>query len=212
MRLSIILYLLIFLASCTSTKEVAKNLTKVEKDAIPTAKETIEVFQKELTAEYSNPTTSPLKEAAADFKGHDFFPIDLKYRVVANLTRYEKEPFFEMTTSGPRTPEYRKYGLLQFEIDGKAYQLTLFQNQSFMTNPLYRDYLFLPFTDETTGVNTYGGGRYIDMRIPKGDTMVIDFNQAYNPYCAYTTGYSCPIPPEVNHLNLTVEAGIMLKE
>ncbi len=136
----------------------------------------------------------------------------MTYRVVAKITRYEKEPFFEMPTSGPKTPEYRKYGLLQFEIAGKAYELTIFQNLSSMRSPIYRDYLFLPFTDLTNGENTYGGGRYIDIRIPKGDTMIIDFNQAYNPYCAYTTGYSCPIPPEENYLDLAVEAGIMLKK
>ena len=204
----ITLYLLLFLVSCTSTKEVAS----VAKEAIPNPKETIQTFQQELSAKYSNPTTSPLKEAAAEFKGHEFFPIDLKYRVVAKITRYKDEPFFEIPTSGPKTPEYRKYGLLQFEIDGKAYELTILQNLSSMRNPLYRDRLFLPFTDLTNGVNTYGGGRYIDLRIPKTDTIVIDFNQAYNPYCAYTTGYSCPIPPEENHLDLAVEAGIMLKE
>ncbi len=202
------LYLLIFLASCTSTKEAAKDVV----NATLTPKEKIQTFQKELSEKYSNPTTSPLREGAADFKGHEFYPIDLKYRVEAKLTRYKEEPFFKMPTSGPKTPEYRKYGLLQFEIAGRAYELTIFQNLSSMRNPLYRDYLFLPFTDLTNGEKTYGGGRYIDIRIPKGETMIIDFNQAYNPYCAYTTGYSCPIPPEENHLDLAVEAGIMLKK
>lgn len=202
------LYLLIFLVSCTTTK----NIDATKNEATSIAKEKIQTFQKELSAKYSNPTTSPLKEAAVDFKGHDFFPIDLKYRVVASITRFKEEPFFKMPTSGPKTPEYRKYGLLKFEIDGKAYELTILQNQASMRNPLYRDYLFLPFTDLTNGERTYGGGRYIDIRIPKGETMIVDFNQAYNPYCAYTTGYSCPIPPEENHLNLAVEAGIMLKK
>lgn len=205
---NISLYLLLFLVSCTSTKEVAKDLSNTTLSPI----EKIQTFQKDLSEKYSNPVTSPLKEAALDFKGHEFFPIDLKYRVEAKLTRYKEEPFFEMPTSGPKTPQYRKYGLLKFEIDDKAYELTILQNQASMRNPLYRDYLFLPFTDLTNGENTYGGGRYIDIRIPKGETMIIDFNQAYNPYCAYTTGYSCPIPPEENHLNLAVEAGIMLKK
>jgi uncharacterized protein (DUF1684 family) len=72
----------------------------------------------------------------------------------------------------------------------------------------YRDYLFLPFIDQTNGEETYGGGRYVDLRIPEGDTLIIDFNKAYNPYCAYNKKYSCPLVPAVNELKTSVTAGV----
>ena len=70
------------------------------------------------------------------------------------------------------------------------------------------DYLFLPFTDLTNGEATYAGGRYIDLAIPDGDTLIIDFNKSYNPYCAYNKKYSCPIVPKVNHLEIDINAGV----
>ena len=72
----------------------------------------------------------------------------------------------------------------------------------------YEDYLFLPFLDDTNGEESYGGGRYIDCRIPEGDTIEIDFNKAYNPYCAYNENYSCPIVPRENYLAIEVKAGV----
>ena len=72
----------------------------------------------------------------------------------------------------------------------------------------YKDYLFLPFTDLTNGDTTYGGGRYIDMRIPEKNTIILDFNQSYNPYCAYGGNYSCPIPPAENNLDIAITAGV----
>lgn len=68
--------------------------------------------------------------------------------------------------------------------------------------------LFLPFRDRSSGDKTYGGGRYIDLDVPTGESLIIDFNKSYNLYCAYTDGYSCPIPPEGNTLKIAIEAGI----
>jgi uncharacterized protein (DUF1684 family) len=76
--------------------------------------------------------------------------------------------------------------------------------------PKYQNLLFLPFKDHTSGKTSYGGGRYLDLPIPSGNKLVIDFNKAYHPYCAYTTGYSCPVVPEDNYLDLAVEAGIKM--
>jgi uncharacterized protein (DUF1684 family) len=76
--------------------------------------------------------------------------------------------------------------------------------------PQYKDYLYLPFKDFTNGESTYGGGRYLDFKmsdIQENQTIIIDFNKAYNPYCAYSDGYSCPIPPSENHLQVFIEAG-----
>jgi uncharacterized protein len=78
-----------------------------------------------------------------------------------------------------------------------------------MNRPEYADYLFVPFTDATTGNETYGSGRYIDLRLGdiKNNTVLLDFNKCYNPYCAYTSGYNCPIPPKENRLAVAVKAG-----
>ena len=192
-----------FLFGCTSVKDISASLTPEEE---------IKAFQTHLTAEYKDSTTSPYRSNVADFKGHEFFPINLKYRIEATFTSYENEAFFNMPTSGVRKPKYRKYGLLQFQLEGKAYELTLYQNLALMKNPMYKNYLFLPFTDLTNGAATYEGGRYIDFRIPTEKTVTLDFNQAYNPYCAYVDGYSCPIPPAENHLETHIKAGIMLKK
>ncbi len=186
----------------------AKETTSINEDQ----KKAIEAYQQGLNDKYTNPITSPLKEKASEFEAHSFFPIDLNYRVEATFTKLEDEPFFNIETSGPKNPAYRKYGYLDFTLQGKPYQLVLLQNQMNMRNPLYRDHLFLAFTDLTSGVSTYGGGRYIDMKIPTSNTMLLDFNMSYNPYCAYTTGYSCPVPPEENFLEIAIEAGIKLEQ
>ncbi len=112
-----------------------------------------------------------------------------------------------MKTSTSRLPEYRKYGQLHFHLGGKPLVLTVYQNLELIRQEKYRDYLFIPFTDETNGHASYGGGRYLDFRIPATPRVTLDFNLAYNPYCAYGGAYSCPIPPAENALPLAVEAG-----
>ena len=171
----------------------------------------IKKFQKELNEGYTNPKETPLRgDNFTNFKQHPFFPIDLKYRVTAQLKRTENAEPFEIPTSSGRTQPYREYGKATFVIDGKSYVLTLFQNLNLIKRPEYKDHLFLPFRDETKGIETYGGGKYIDLRIPKGDEIFIDFNQSYHPYCAYNAyDYSCPIVPEENFLPVRIEAGVM---
>ena len=90
----------------------------------------------------------------------------------------------------------------------KSNLLLIYQNQKLLLTDDFEDYLFLPFIDETNGESTYGGGRYIESRIPKGNTLMVDFNEAFNPYCAYNYKYSCPVVPIENTLNLKVEAGV----
>lgn len=197
-------FIALMLVSCTATQTITKT------DLTPT--ETIKAFQKKRNDDYKKPETSPFQKKTADFKGHHFFPIDLTYRVKAKVTLILNSEPFSMPTSGARQPKYRKYGRLSFILKGKKRELTLYQNLGLMKNPVYKDYLFLPFTDLTNGEETYGGGRYIDFRIPKSEEVILDFNQAYNPYCAYVDGYSCPIPPAENNLEMEVRAGIILKK
>ncbi|MFC4720829.1 DUF1684 domain-containing protein [Geojedonia litorea] len=166
-------------------------------------------YQKEMNAKFKDASTSPLKDKdRKNFKGLNFFKFDSSYVVQATLKRTPNEQPFKMKTTTDRTPEYVKYGEVSFELKGELYQLNIYQNLELLDVEGYEDYLFLPFLDDTNGDETYGGGRYVEGRIPDGDTITIDFNTAYNPYCAYNEKYSCPIVPRENYLALKVEAGV----
>jgi len=173
-----------------------------------TQQKTAEQFQKETNEHYADEESSPLlKEDLINYKGLPFYKIDSQYIVVARINRIEKVKPFKMKTTTDRRPEYVVYAVATFDLNGTEHNLNIYKSYG-TSNPEYEDYLFLPFTDETSGNETYGGGRFIDLRITEGNEMVIDFNQAYNPYCAYNYKYSCPIPPKENHLNTRIEAGV----
>ena len=166
-------------------------------------------FQDTLNAEYANRAESPLSEEDfKTFKNLDFYPINEKFIITAQFIRTENEPVFKMKTSTDRLPEYVKYGELHFEMNNKNFQLNVYQNIDLSKLAGYEDYLFLPFSDLTCGKDSYIGGRYIDLRFPKSDTVIIDFNTAYNPYCAYNHKYSCPIVPLENDLEIEILAGV----
>ena len=166
-------------------------------------------WQKEMNAEYKDASTSPLKEKdRSDFKSLDFFKFDSTYVVTATLKRTPNTEWFKMKTTTSRESEERIFGILTFQLKGKSFSLNVYQGKELMKDEDYKDYLFLPFLDNTNGDTTYGGGRYIDLRIPEGDTIEIDFNKAYNPYCAYNERYSCPIVPRENYLDTNIEAGV----
>lgn len=166
-------------------------------------------WQKQMNAEFKDATTSPLKEKdRKKFMGLDFFEVDSSFVVYGAFTRAEGENVFKMKTTTDRLPEYIKYGEVEFEINGRPFKLNVYQNLELVKKPEYMDYLFMPFLDKTNGNESYGGGRYIDLRIPDGDTIIIDFNEAYNPYCAYNEKYSCPIVPRENYLDIEIKAGV----
>lgn len=193
-----ILMLLLFLAISTLVFGQNKSLISESESA-----------QIELNEEFTNPETTILKpEDFKNFTSLEFYPIDEKYIVEAKIVRTPNEKPFLMPTTTTRLPEYVKYGVLHFSIDGTDFSLNIFKSTEPYDEPGYEDYLFLPFTDLTSGDGSYGGGRYLDQRIPEGDKMIIDFNKAYNPYCAYNERYSCPIPPKENDLQLRIEAGV----
>lgn len=169
----------------------------------------IEKFQKELNAEYANAKTSPLlPEDLKDFQSLDFYPADEKFYVVAKFIRTENEQPFEMKTTTARKPVYVKYGEAHFSIDGQDFKLNIYSNIELSKKKEYKDYLFLPFSDLTCGNESYIGGRYLDLEIPQADTIVIDFNRSYNPYCAYNPKYSCPKVPLENDLKIEIRAGV----
>ena len=166
-------------------------------------------FQEEMNLKFKNDESSPLKaNHRKTFKALEFFPIDTTYIVTAQFVRTPDEIPFYMPTTTERLPEYVKYGELYFNLKGKDLKLNIYQNKELILQKEYEDYLFLPFTDLTNGVTTYGGGRYLDLRVPEGNLIEINFNQAYNPYCAYNEKYSCPIPPPENDLYIEIEVGV----
>ncbi len=202
------MFLLLSFMACGKGKKYHEAKTQnvaVNSDAI----KTILKFQKELDAEYKNPETSPLPDRyRKDFEGLDFFSPDTNYTVVARFERTpDAIPFLLSTTTNEKTEEV-VYGIAHFELNGKTHQLEIYQSPELIKQEKYRDYLFLPFLDETNGTETYGGGRYIDLSIPEADTILIDFNKAYNPYCVYNKKYSCPLVPRQNYLKTRVLAGV----
>ena len=169
----------------------------------------VEKFQKDLNAEYADATTSPLTaEDLAKFKSLDFYPINEKAFVAARFVRTENEKPFGMPTSTARKPMYVKYGEAHFVLEGKELKLNIYQNIELSKKEEYKDHLFMPFSDLTSGKESYIGGKYIDLKIPKGNTIVIDFNLSYNPYCAYNHKYSCPKVPLENDLAVEINAGV----
>lgn len=174
----------------------------------------IKDFQKSLNEEYAHKNETPLRgENYLNFKGHPFFPINTKYRVNAKLTLTPNAAPFEIPTSSGKTKTYRAYGIAHFQLDGKPYELTIYQSLKLIQQEKYKNHLFLPFRDATNGKETYGGGKYIDLEIPQGDEIIIDFNQSYQPFCAYNAfDYSCPIVPESNKLPIEIRAGVMYED
>ncbi len=189
-----LIFLMICAVACAQDKQTLNGETE---------------WQKEMNAEFKDASKSPLKKKdLKKFKGLDFFKFDSTYVVKAVLKKTPDSEWFKMKTTTSRESEERVFGVLTFELKGQKFQLNVYQGKDLMTTEGYEDYLFLPFLDDTNGDATYGGGRYIDLRIPKGDEIEIDFNKAYNPYCAYNEKYSCPIVPRINYLRTEVKAGV----
>jgi uncharacterized protein (DUF1684 family) len=170
-------------------------------------------YQKELKEFYENPETTPLKEEEkSNFKGIHFYPIEDSFKVTADFTKIENGKSIPFPTSAKKIKQYKEYGLVQFQLEGKNLELTLYQS-----DPLHEGYensLFLPFTDDTNGDTSYGGGRYLDLETSdvKNGKIILDFNKAYNPYCAYSKHYNCPIPPANNYLEVEIKAGVSYLE
>lgn len=141
-----------------------------------------------------------------------FFPISETYRVQARFERVYEFGWFDMETSGKIKKKHRVYGILHFTLHDTLLELRVYQSEQLMNSKEYKDLLFVPFTDKTSGEESYANGRYIDLTIDelKNGIYLLDFNKAYNPYCAYVSGvYNCPIPPAENDLAVVVKAGEM---
>jgi uncharacterized protein len=139
-----------------------------------------------------------------------FFDVDPALRIETVYTPLRDQPVFNMGTSSGTTKQAQKIGKVKFVIDKKSYELSAYQLLALRTNPAQQDLFFIPFTDGTSGVETYSSGRYLDFKlgdIKNAKSLVVDFNKAYNPYCAFVDGYNCPIPPPENQLPVAIKAG-----
>ncbi len=167
----------------------------------------IKKHRKHYKKEFLKDKRSPLEKK--DLKKLRFYEADPKYAVRCAFRETPNEKPFELATYSGITKPYRKYGELSFEIDGKPYSLAVYQSLRLIKMPQYKNHLFIPFKDLTNGETTYGGGRYIDIETTDivDDQLLLDFNTCYNPWCAYSDGYNCPIPPKENHLEVAIEAG-----
>jgi uncharacterized protein (DUF1684 family) len=150
---------------------------------------------------------SPLKKD--DLKFLRFYNADSTYRITAKVEILANEAAFVMPVFSGTGQQYIRYAALKFMLKGKPVKMIVYRDIALSKNLQYKDYLFLPFTDATNGNATYGGGRYIDLSEAdlRDGSVVIDFNKAYNPYCAYSEGYACPRPPDENRTEIAVEAG-----
>jgi uncharacterized protein len=164
--------------------------------------------RKEQDAEMKTNANSPIPEPEKSaFSKLRYYRPKVSFRKEADFERYNEASRFLMKTTTDRLPEYSLYGKITFRHNGSEYQLNVYQNIELTKKPGYENYLFIPFNDETNGKTTYGGGRFLDITETGKDTLIIDFNRAYNPYCAYNHKYSCPIPPEENNLRIKIKAG-----
>ena len=147
-----------------------------------------------------------MKKAKTKFR---FFKPDETYQLKATFVKLQDSTGFIMKTSGTKDQKFFRYGRVSFRLNGADVSLTVYQNEQLMKDTAYENYLFVPFTDLTSGEESYGGGRYLDLEMNsiKSDFILIDFNKAYNPYCAYASGYNCPIPPRENDLPIAIRAG-----
>ena len=158
---------------------------------------------------FKDSSESPLTKADFDrFDSIPYFKIDTNYIVTAHIKLTPDAEPFEMLTSTDRRPVYVTHGILHFELKERHYQLSAYKNMAYLEDEEYFKYMFIPFADETNGLETYGGGRFMELLIPEADSLILDFNQTFNPLCAYNHRYSCPKPPAENHLNVKIEAGV----
>lgn len=172
-------------------------------------RDSLDAYWARINAQYADTAHSPLlPEDRAAFTALERFAPDPAYVVQARFKAREGRAF-GMRTTTERMPQYQAVGRLTFTLQGRKCRLTVYRNIDLVKRPEYANHLFLPFTDPTSGEETYGGGRYIDLEGPLGRLVEVDFNRAYNPYCAYGGRYSCPIPPPENHLEVPVRAGVL---
>lgn len=148
---------------------------------------------------------SPFRGQPGEFKAPSYFPPNMSYVVKARLVPIEEKKVRVVITSTGEQTQYLEYAWAMFSLHDRVNQLLILE---IMDMGPTRGKLFLAFADETSARETYGGGRYLDVKkVPAATSIELDFNKAYNPYCAYNDSYSCPLPPRENILPIAIQAG-----
>ncbi|GHE48132.1 peptide deformylase [Sphingobacterium griseoflavum] len=167
----------------------------------------IKNFRKQQLTSLSQQAKGPIAEQ--NLRYLDYYLPDETFKVQATVEMLFDEPTFRMPTSDGTSKEFRRFAHVHFKLKGQQFSVPIYENVSLFPSKMQSSYLFFPILDKTTGETTYESGRYIDVKkqdISQGK-LTIDFNKAYNPYCAYSTGYRCPQPPRDNYLDIAIEAG-----
>lgn len=201
LRLAVFICTLTLLVSCGKQEEPktqAPDLANADSYTLEVVKD-----RKMKDLHFLRDDSSPLRDTDKEmFQELDYYPISKDYAFYTALEPLATPEEFVIATSKDRPREMLHIGYLPFTMDGAEYKLAVFTPKD--TTDGY--YWFIPFTDATSGKDTYGGGRYIDIENP-ADSVFLDFNYAYNPYCAYNDNYDCPIPPAENRLAIAIKAG-----
>lgn len=165
----------------------------------------VEATREEKDRYFKRAHNSPIPpEDRQAFEGLDYYPYDPDLVFEVELQREEDGKVLILDTSVEgQQQEYRRVGYFAFEADGEPQRLAAYRR----VGDRAHDSLFVPFRDATSGKETYGAGRYLDLEAESGDTYLLDLNEAYNPYCAYNPNYVCPLPPRENWLDVPIEAG-----
>lgn len=152
-----------------------------------------------------NSAESPFAKAKDSYTGLNYFAPDITYRVMADLEPIQQKKTVILGTNDGKEQRYIEYAYARFKLHGKNNKLLILEIADM--GP-FRGKLFLAFGDETSARETYGAGRYLDVtKTPGSSTIKLDFNLAYNPYCAYDESFTCPLPPRENILSIPIEAG-----
>jgi uncharacterized protein (DUF1684 family) len=147
---------------------------------------------------HADPHSPLTAEQKREFSGLNYFPVNLDLDLKVELERFDNPEDVQMQTTTGDVQRYEKLGRFKFEVKGQEAELTIFANE--------HGY-FLPFVDSLAGKETYGAGRYLEPERTPDGRFHVDFNMAYNPFCAYNELYSCPITPFENRIQVPIEAG-----
>ncbi|MBN1438871.1 MAG: DUF1684 domain-containing protein [Anaerolineales bacterium] len=169
-------------------------------------KEQIEAERMEKDAFFGRHPQSPIPPAErAGFRGLDYYPPDPGMRFELELSEHTEKKAVRMAYSKGAERDYIRWGEFRFVVDGKECTLQAYKSNA------DEDRLFVPFRDETSGKETYGAGRYLDLHAAMDRTAdgkwVLDLNHAYNPWCVYSEDFTCPIVPLENRLAVPIRAG-----